>query len=114
MTRRSLKPLRSEVLPNARLFGHYTEHAFGILGDVNTKGDNLLVALSFKEPAKCAKSMRQQRGKDEWEKGQSQSQRTYFTLERKADTHGDPCRQTNWSGIIRAPGLVGVGQKSER
>ena len=68
----------------------------------------------FSKSAKCTESMRKQRGKDEREKDGSQSKRTYFALERKADTNSDPCRQTDWSGIIRAPVLVGVGQNSER
>jgi hypothetical protein len=38
-------------------------------GGLHAKGYYLLVALSFKEPANCPKSMRQQRGKDEWKKG---------------------------------------------
>jgi len=85
------------------------------LGELNTKGlSPAWSAEFFKEPAKGAKSMRKQRGKDEWEKGDSQTKCTYFTLEGKADTHSDPCPQTDWSGVIRAPGLVGVGQESER
>ena len=47
----------------------------------------------FKEPAGCAKSVREQCGKDEGEKGDGQANHTYRTFERKGDTHSDPCRQ---------------------
>jgi hypothetical protein len=31
----------------------------------------------------------------------------------KASAHRNPCSETDWSGIARAPGLVGVGQNTE-
>jgi hypothetical protein len=68
----------------------------------------------FEKPAGCAKSMREQCRKNEREKRDGQSNHTYRTFERKSDAHSDPCRQADWAGIIRGPGVIRVGQKCER
>jgi hypothetical protein len=54
----------------------------------------------FTKAAGCAKSVREECGKDEGEKGDGQSNYTYRTFERKSDTHCDPCHQADWTGII--------------
>ena len=51
----------------------------------------------FREAAECSDSVREQRGKNEWEKDGSHSKCIYFALERKANAHRDPLRHTNWS-----------------
>jgi len=44
----------------------------------------------FKKPAGCAKSVREECGKDEGKKGDGQPNHTYRTFEGKSDTHSDP------------------------
>src|SRR5580698_1854518 len=53
----------------------------------------------FQEPAECAKSVRDECGKNEGKKGDCQSNHADRTFERKSDTHSDPCCQAHWTGI---------------
>ena len=67
-----------------------------------------------KEAAGCAKSVGEDCGKDEGEKGDGQANHADPTFEGKSDAHSEPCRQANRSGIIGGPGVIRVGQKTER
>src|SRR3954451_6452778 len=58
--------------------------------------------------------MSQQSTQNKPEKRQRHPKRADFAVERKAFIHSNPCTGTDWSGIARAPSLVGVSQYSER
>jgi len=61
---------------------------------------DVIADAAFKEPAGCANSVREERGKDEGEKRDCQSNHTDRTFKGKSGTHSDPCRQADWSGVI--------------